>query len=217
MRGPLRDSPEMLRAIRTPGPPLLSPRQELIGCWPLPLTIGQRAHQADVRGGKGIGLAQLTQGNVLRRPFTDPAYRAKPLNCFVEAAVCTEEIRIGDDRGSDSRKRGGPAPGHAEGCEIRDGQHLWSWEDVGQVAIRRRHRVAMRGNQTPGKADGGDDRNLLPEHRANRQLETVPSPGYAQARAPRDQRGQYRVCCDMAGDSKWVRRQVGDATRPRDD
>src|ERR1700687_3330678 len=107
---PLRGSPEMLRGIRTPGPPLLSPRQELVGGWPLPLIIGQRAHQADVRGGKGIGLAQLTQGDVLRRPFTDPAYRTKPQNCFVEAALCPEEIRISDDRGGDGGERRGSAP-----------------------------------------------------------------------------------------------------------
>lgn len=91
----------MLRGIPTPRTPFLGSRLELVGCRPSPSIVCQRAQQADVRGGKGIRLAQLTQGDVLRRPFANPAYRAKLLDGLGESTVCPEEIRIGDDRSGD--------------------------------------------------------------------------------------------------------------------
>jgi hypothetical protein len=54
----------MLRGIRAPGPPPLGAGEQLAGVLPPPLCIDHRAYQADVGGGKGIGLAQLAHGDV---------------------------------------------------------------------------------------------------------------------------------------------------------
>jgi hypothetical protein len=43
-----------------------------------------------------------------------------------------------------------------------------------QITIRLRQAVAVRGDQAPGQTHGGGYRDLLSQHRADCQLETVP-------------------------------------------
>ena len=179
--------------------------------------IGQRAHETDIAGRKRIGLAQLTQGDVLRRPFADPAYGLQPLNRVVEPAAGTQQIGIGDDSGGDGGERGRPASRHAEGRQVRARQYLRPWEDVGQITIRLRQGLSMCGNQAPGQTDRGGNRDLLSQHRADRQLEAVPGAGHAQTRSRLYQRGQSRILGEMGGDGKRIGGQVEDAAQPRDD
>jgi hypothetical protein len=47
---------------------------------------GDRAHETDIGSGKGVPLAQLAQGDVLRRPFPDTANRLQPSDGIVEPA-----------------------------------------------------------------------------------------------------------------------------------
>jgi hypothetical protein len=53
-------SPEMLRGVGTPGPPLLGALQELRSGGAPTIIVGQCASQPDIRGGKGIRLPQLS-------------------------------------------------------------------------------------------------------------------------------------------------------------
>ena len=135
---------------------------------------------------------------------------------LVESTAGAEEIWIGHDGGSDGRKRGRPAPRHAEGRQVRERQYLRSREDVGQITIRLRQGLPMRGDQTPGQTDGGGDRDLL-SHRADRQFEAVPCAGHAQTGPRRDQRRQCWILCEMGGDGEGIGCQVEYAAQPRDD
>ena len=129
----------------------------------------------------------------------------------------TQEIWIGNDSGSDGGKRGRPAPRHAEACQVRERQYLRSREDVGQIAIRLRQGLPMRGNQAPGQTDRGGDCDLLSQHRADRQFEAVPCAGHAQTRSRRYQRRQCWILCEMGGDGERIGCQVEYAAQPRDD
>ena len=75
----------------------------------------------------------------------------------------------------------------------------------------------MRGHQASGEADRGDHRDLLSQHRADRQLEAIPGAGHAQTRSRLDQRRQRRILGEMGGDGKRIGGQVEDAAQPRDD
>ena len=86
----------MLSRIGTPGSPLVGSAKELTGRPPASFQISQRAHETDVGGRKGIGLAQLPQGDVVRGPFANPAYGLQPLDRLLEPAAGAEEIGIGD-------------------------------------------------------------------------------------------------------------------------
>ena len=60
----------MLRGVGTPWPPWFGAFQQLRGGGAPAINIRQGASQPYIRGGEGIRLTQLTQGDVLRRPLT---------------------------------------------------------------------------------------------------------------------------------------------------
>ena len=78
------------------------------------LPAGHGAHETDVGGRKGVRLAQLTQSDVLRRPFADAADRAQPFYRIIESASRIEEMRVCYRRGGHRRQCGRPAARHAE-------------------------------------------------------------------------------------------------------
>ena len=75
---------------------------------------GDRAQEPEIGGGKRVGLAQLPERDVLRRPLADAADGAQPFHRIIEPAICIEHMRIGYGRGRHRGKRGGPASRHAE-------------------------------------------------------------------------------------------------------
>jgi hypothetical protein len=83
----VRGSPQVLRGIGAPRPPLLGPRQQLDRGGPTSLSVSQRPHQSDIRGGESVRFAQLTQRDVLRCPFAHPWYRADVLYGLGEATA----------------------------------------------------------------------------------------------------------------------------------
>ena len=66
----------------------------------------------------------------------------------------------------------------------------------------------MRGNQAPRQTDRGGDRDLLSQHRADRQFEAVPCAGHAQTRSRRYQRRQCWILCEMSGDGERIGRHM---------
>ena len=62
---------------------------------PAPFPTGDRTHETDIGGGKGVWLAQLAQSDVLRRPFPYTTNRPQPPDGIVERACRVEEMRVG--------------------------------------------------------------------------------------------------------------------------
>ncbi len=67
------------------------------------LAAGDGAQQPNIRSRKSIGLTQLPERNVLRRPFADAADRTQPFDRLVEVAISVEHMRIGHHRSGDRR------------------------------------------------------------------------------------------------------------------
>src|SRR5258708_39215789 len=85
--------PEMLRGIGAPRTPRLG-TVEQIGRR-RPRAVDRRAaQQADIGSGKGVGLAQGAQRDVMRRPLADAADRAQPRDRLVDRAERAEELRV---------------------------------------------------------------------------------------------------------------------------
>src|SRR6185312_6468346 len=76
--------PQMLRRIGAPGPPRLGTPDEIGRRRPLAVDQRGAAQQADIGSGKGVGLAQRAQRDVLRRPFADAADGAQPLHRLLD-------------------------------------------------------------------------------------------------------------------------------------
>ena len=117
---PTLGRPQMLRGVGAPRPPGLGAGEQLGRGRPRAVDRGERAQQADVGGGKGVGLAQRAQRDVLRRPFADRRGSARSRAIALSSvAERPEELRIGarpprPARCSAARARAG----HAERREI---------------------------------------------------------------------------------------------------
>ncbi len=75
---PTQGSPQHLRRIPSIRPPSFSPQQQLLRCHRPTLQCRQRIDQPHITIGKPVHLSQLTQGNVLRRPVTNPVQGQQP-------------------------------------------------------------------------------------------------------------------------------------------
>ena len=84
---------------------------------PPALRIDHRAHQADVGGGKGVGLAQLAQRDVLGRPLADPGSARKRGDRLVEVGAGAK-IADRPRRRAPGGQRRAARPRHAEGRDI---------------------------------------------------------------------------------------------------
>ena len=91
----------------------------------------------------------------------------------------------------------------------------------GNTCVRRAVRLAQLlaepGHQRAGQADRAGHGDLLPQHRAHRQLEAVPGAGHPQARPGGDQRRERRVLDQLQRDGIRVGRQVEHPAQPGDD
>ena len=81
---------------------------------PPPFPIGDGAHQAEVRSGKRVRLAQLAQRDVLCSPFTDTVNRTQSPDRIVKPAICFEQLMVGDRGGGNRRQRRRAAARHPE-------------------------------------------------------------------------------------------------------
>jgi hypothetical protein len=180
-------------------------------------TAGDGAQKPEIGRRKCVGLAQLPERNVLRSPFTDPADGAKPLHCIIKPAIGVEHMRIGDGRGCDRRQRRSAASRHAERSEFGCCDNLRPREDMRQRTARRWQRLTMGRHHAAAEARSGHDSDLLAEHRADRQFETVPGTRYAQAWARLHQRRQSRILGKVRGDGQRIGAEIEHAAQPRDD
>jgi hypothetical protein len=185
----------MLSRVGTPRSPDLRPGEQGAGSGPLSCRIRQGALQADVAGGKCIGLAQFPHRDVLRRPLANAWERTKVRHTFSEAAAGAEYARIRDNRRREGRERRCAHPRHPERAEIRRCQHVGTRKDMRQsfcVQAVWQPKAVLR-DQFSCQADRGGHRDLLAEHRANREFESIPRTGDAQPWSRGDQRGEQVI------------------------
>ena len=68
--------------------------------------------------------------------------------------------------------------------------------------------LAECGDQAAGQTRSGRNRNLLSQHRTDRQFESVPGAWDAQSRPRFHQRRQRRIFGEMGGDGKRIGCQI---------
>src|SRR5438105_10303943 len=107
-------SPQMLRRIRSPGPPEFgavqqarrthlrslhrscTPQNPNIGCW------------------KCIGFANRSKGNVVRGPLANSADRLQSRQCLLDPVERTKQVRVGHRGLCDRPQCGQPSRGHCQ-------------------------------------------------------------------------------------------------------
>jgi len=109
----------MLGCVGAPGAPLFRLRQHLFDSGSATIAVRNGTQQPNVSRWKRVRLPQLTQGNVLRRPFPDTAYRAEPLDGFLQAEVRSKQAGARDNCRGNRRQRCCPARWHPQGCQVR--------------------------------------------------------------------------------------------------
>ncbi len=177
------------------------------------------AAQADIGGGKGVGLAQQPHGDILRGPFADSGQRAQSRLHLVRRARRREQY--GD------RRRRPPAiffrlSARARGMPQRR-ERSASANAAGSGKTKVRPGSAQRSLSPnfcvsrAGQPGGAGDRHLLAEDRAHRQLEPVPRPRQAQAGPFDHERRQRPVLAQIERDGLWIGGEVEHPPQPRDD
>jgi hypothetical protein len=57
--------------------------------------VGERAHQADIGGGEGVGFPVLAEGDIIRGPIADPPDRAQLFDGVLQASPRGEKRGVG--------------------------------------------------------------------------------------------------------------------------
>ena len=78
-------------------------------------------------------------------------------------------------------------------------------------------RGAVARDELPCQADCGSHRDLLTEHRPNRELEPIPRTWYAQAWSRGDQRGEDEILGELRVDRLRVGAEIEHAPHARND
>ena len=166
--------------------------------------VGGAAQQADVAGGKGVGLAHGAQRDVLRRPLADAPDRAQPRHGLLHVPSGWNRCGIGERRLGQRRQRRLARIRHAR---ARRDPRLRPAPASGRHGSAPRERAAPRSKglphrrtSCPASCRAAATRHLLPEDGAHRELEAVPAAGRAQARAAR------RPAARGAGRARGARR-----------
>lgn len=122
---------------------------------------GDGAQKPEIGGRKCVGLTQLPERNILRGPFTHPTNGGEPLHSVIKPAIAVEQMRVGNSRSGDGRKRGRSAPRHAERSETGGTDDVGAREDMRQRPARGRQRLTMRGYHAAGEPRGRSHGDLL--------------------------------------------------------
>ena len=151
-----------------------------------PIGIGEGARDVDVGGGKRIGLAQQSRGDILRRRLIDAANGPQSFGGLLQPAMSAEQIGISDHRRRNRGNRRRPALGDAKLGQIGARQNHRSREYRGEIAIRLRTSGRHRRRRgAPPDARRRQPRSAAPEPRAP-QVRTRPMrPARASLAAPR--------------------------------
>ena len=161
--------------VRAPGTPG-SARPRALRRGPHAALVGQRAHQADVGGGEGVGLAQRAQGDVLRGPLADAgsARRRDRLSSAAlgRTAADRRRPRAASAASAAARVRGMPSAARSAPAS-RGGGNTW----VRPAAPGTGRRAARRSARPCRRVRRGADADLLAEDRADASSKPSQAPG----------------------------------------
>src|SRR6185437_15692074 len=85
----------MLRCVAAPGTPLLAARQQLRGRKRRAEYLLRVAQDADVGGGKGVGMMQAAERDVLRGPLADAGNGAETVDALLQRVREIKEVGPG--------------------------------------------------------------------------------------------------------------------------
>src|SRR5690606_26431647 len=173
-------SPEGKGSIAAPGPPVFGQGFERLRVYRC--AVPGRLAQAAIGCRKGIRLAQRTQRNVMRGPGANAGKRGEVFNCRLKA-LARREVDLAGCDGSGKRLQRGNAPaGKAEAGQVAARKRLCAREIMSEAFFVGGQCLAESGND-PSR-DGGRPihGNLLTEHRAHREFETVKGSGHPKTR-----------------------------------
>src|SRR6266545_8103178 len=137
----------MLRSVSAPRSPAMRARLKLRGSRSRAVGLGGAAQETNVASGERIWIAQRTQGNVVRRPFADPADRAEPSHGVLDGIEPLKQEWIGHRGSCQSGERLPSRIGNSKRRQIRLGYLRRRRENQKQrIADRRirRQRAAAK-------------------------------------------------------------------------
>ena len=174
----------------------------------------ERAAEPEISRGERVRLAERAERDVLRRPRPDAGHGTEALLEIVQAAGSGELDLLRVDGGRERPDRVRARAGNADSGEVRSGERGRRRENVRQAVRasagqRPSERLDEPSRESPRAAYG----NLLPENRANGDLERIPGAGHAKSRAGRDERREERIAAQHGADRERIRVDVEDAPR----
>ncbi|EAU63711.1 fibrillar collagen chain FAp1 alpha [Stigmatella aurantiaca DW4/3-1] len=213
--GPLQHGlcPEQQRRVAAPGPPSLrhafEHRSRQDGA------ASRGLAQAQIRRGKGVRLSQRPQGDVVRRPLTDPRQRDEPGDAVFQARARLQVTRA---RGTSRRQ---PLQGldassrEPKPRQVRLGQCSRGGKEMGQPVVRPGRQGATALNHPPRERRGPLHGHLLAQDGADRQLERLEGPRDAHPARPREARSDEGVSSERQGQRRGIRVQIEQPANPR--
>jgi hypothetical protein len=163
---------------------------------------------------KYVGITQRPHRNVRSSPWTDAAQSLQPCPSLCTIGTTIEHQVALRDCLRDSAHRVLPAPWDSKGGEIRVYKSCRLWENVRQVTVRRRQRLAEAANESTRDRASTRHRNLLAEDRAHGKLEAIDA-----SRQPSPRKGAHDGTKDaVVGkgivDGDWVGVEVEQLPAP---
>jgi len=206
----------MDHGVRAPRPPCFRARgQRLRGHAHAMGRHGFLQHQ--VVGGEGIRMPERAQGHVVGGPRADAGQRDPACGEILQRAFGAEVDATFEQRTRQAADRVGARAGQADRGEVDIDQPVRCREQMGQSIERNRQRRSVPLRQPRGQRARGGHAHLLADHRAHRDLETIPAARQPQPRARVQQGTQACVVAQCLRDDMRIRIQVEHAPQPLHD
>ena len=162
-------------------------------------------------------MGEAAHREVMRRPFADAGQRGPHAHEFGERPVGAEiDVAVAHRRG-DRAQSGNTRAGDAEAAQVGVGESGRRGEQIHALAARRHRLMAEFAHDALGQRARCGNGDLLAEHGADGNLETVPAAGQALARMARDARLEVAPAAEMCVDRRDVGVEIEHAAHACDD
>ena len=141
-----------------------------------PSSTSNASQQPDITMGKPIHISQLPQRNVLRRPLANSVQGQQSRHAAL--AIRLKQPRIIQQCLCHARQRPPATFRHAQRRQICRCQYVRLGKHMASIrAPTESSGAPYCATSFPARRIAATTRNLLPEHRAKRQLQAIPRPG----------------------------------------
>ena len=168
--------------------------------------------------GKGVGMMQPAERDVLRGPFADAGDGSQAGDALLQRVR-----RLRRDSGwamaarASDGERGAAGGGHAECAEVGGGELLRGGKGVGENGVAEREGSGRERDQLCCEPARGYDADLLAEDGADGNLKGIPSAGRAQAGLAAHDGRESAIAREVGGDGLGVGIEIEDAAQARSD